>query len=86
MKTKRMLVVKCSDDFSDEQIVFLHSFLELLCFDLKYDVGFNKTDFINAFSGCDFMFDYVYLVGHSNEDVFGNEDINFSWDFVAQTI
>jgi hypothetical protein len=86
MSIKRMLVVRCSDDFSDEQIKFLHAFLELLGFDLKYDEGFNETDFTNSFSSCGFMFDYVYLVGHSNEDVFGNKKINFSWDFVAETI
>ena len=72
MKPKRMLVVRCSDDCLDEQISFLHTFLELLGFSLEFADGFTKADFVESFCGCDFLFDYIYLAGHSNEDLFGS--------------
>ena len=82
MKLKRMLVVRCSEDFIDEQITFLHNFLELLGFELFFVDGLLELNF----KECKYMFDYLYLTGHSNEDSFGEINANFSWELVAETI
>lgn len=86
MVVTSMLIVRCSPEFQDSQIVFLHSFLEVMGIHLVYADAYSKQNFIDSFSECDFMFDYVYLTGHSNEDVFGTPQENFSWEFVAETI
>jgi hypothetical protein len=87
LRPNKLLLIKVSDDFLDSQISFLHHFCEMMCLELSYVDVKSKEDLLYALNNqCDFTYNYIYLAGHSNEKVFGNDEMNFTWEEFANIL
>lgn len=87
MQPNKLLLIKVSDDFLDSQISFLHSFCEMMCLELYYIDVKSKEDLKYALNNqCDYKYNYIYLAGHSNQEIFGSDAVNYTWIEFSQIL
>ena len=81
------MLIKVSDDFLDSQICFLHYFCEIMCLELSYIDVKSEDDLLYVLNNqCDYTYNYVYIASHSNQKLFGNDDVNFTWVELSQLL